>query len=99
MALARCSVTPFTSSWPGLSRPSTPLNGACLWEGPPVARVSNWNVHAARSPGVVHWLLGDDFAREAFELKDARSAPPSAAARRAVLDFEGLSRSAPPSKQ
>jgi hypothetical protein len=31
-------------------------------------------------------------AREEFEVKDARSAPPPAAARRAVLEFEFLSR-------
>jgi len=31
-------------------------------------------------------------AREGFEVKDARSAPPPAAALRAVLEFESLSR-------
>jgi hypothetical protein len=35
-------------------------------------------------------------AREEFEVKDARSAPPPAAARRAVLEFEFLSRKMAP---
>jgi hypothetical protein len=67
--------------------------------GPNRRHPRNRNAIAPPSAATVHCSLGGDYARAAFELKDARSAPPSAAARWAVLDFEGRSRSAPPSKQ
>jgi hypothetical protein len=45
-------------------------------------------------------LLGGDYAREEFELKDDREAVAAEGdAQLRVLDFEFLSRSAPPSKQ